>query len=1752
MSQASPSYTPQETLFSSGRTLVQRAVRNIDKQSVILKSIESDYPSLAQLQRFSFSYEVVKKFNHPNIIKVIDYIETDNSPIMVIEDTHAIDLRHYIKTFPDNRLPLKVFLNIAIQLADALSVIHHAQVIHKDLHPGNMVINPDNGQVQIIDFGLASLLNREQPALLRPEVMEGVLAYMSPEQTGRMNRALDYRTDFYTLGITCYELLTGYVPFTANDALGLVHAHIAKVQIPAVEACPDIPAIISNIIDKLLDKTAEGRYQSALGLKKDLEKCKFALASNRPLQVFPLGMEDISDRFQVPQKLYGREDDVATLMQHFYQVVAGSPQLLAISGYSGIGKSALVHEVHKPIAAHNGLFITGKFDQFQRNVPYSALQQALKIWLQHVLALPESKLQQKQHALNQTLGANARVLIDFMTEFKPLLGELPNVPTLGAEESKNRFHRVFLQLIKLITQEKPLVLFIDDLQWADRGTLNLLTVLMSEPECHLLVIVAYRDNEVDEIHPAWQTLQAIKTEQAESICSLTLGPLPLEEINQLLTDALHRPSGDVQPLAQLIIQKTAGNPFFINEFLKTLYSEELLNFDLKQHGWQWDIEAINAKDITGNVVELMLEKMLRLPSETQKLLQLASCIGSSFDLEIVAVVAEQSVADVTRLFWPAIKEGLLIQTGGDWLIGVEGKPKGPHQIMSNGVEYNTSVLPLQTQCKFLHDRMLQAAYESLPDELRQQTHLSIGRLLYKHVEPKQVDHQLFAIIEQLNQGRNLIETEPERLQLARLNLQAAEKAKQASVWEVAVRYAQIGVSLLPETCWKTDYSTSYALHLIRIECEFLVSNYEEGKQLAEVLINRAQAPLEKAQICLLLLSQTASSININFSIEKGLEGLRYCNIQIPDITQVNDHLIRAEHQAVKHLLTLKNRGTIEPSNKSIPSEISLVYRLYSKLMVTLKVAGKQHMLSYLACKAIRTAMENGQNEQTIAIYSHYSCLLSYLREYQEADRIAQATLTLVEQYPQCPDLPAIYNALGSTQWHYNHPLQESVELQLKAHEIGLEYGDIQLGVFAGYSNATINKYAQGLPLSQLDNHLKTLFAIIQKYNIKTSAGRYYRRLVDMLTLPNSKNQLNSSAFTTEEWQVIQSCVIKSFIEHLQLQWFFWSGQIEDAWQAVKMAEPDLKLMSGFITPLEHRFLAALLACKQYPQADAKTQVELNQYLNDSLDELKTLTPLCAANFEHKYHLLLAEQGRYQNHPMEDVVAHYEKAIESAKANKFIQYQALANELFALYWQSREVGSAFKGYLKAALYLYNKWGCKARINYLKKEHGTLISSPSQNSLSSFSLSETESHTSSQNSDDEGLDFDSVMKSARVISSELKLKKLAVKVMKLIAENVGAQIAALILNSESGPQVEAIVSGQSNGEPQALDQCDKLPINIINYVLRTNTLLNLPNVADENPFKDDPYLITQPPQSILCVPVNYRDKHIGVLYLENHLTPNAFTQSRLNVIEMLLSQAAISIENARLFEEVSALNLGLEQKVVERTQQLNDSNRAMLAANEELKSFSYTVSHDLRSPLNIIKGYSEILLDDYEDQLDADGGDIINCIIASTRKMTELINGLMALSLVQQKEIELKSVSLSDLAQKISNELSEEKPDVAVSFNYVKNITVSGDKRMLYSVMQNLLSNAWKYSSKVAQPKVEFGVEKQNEKTVYFVKDNGAGFDMSQIKNLFGVFKRLHSEREFPGTGIGLATAKRIINKHSGEIWAEAEVDKGARFYFTLEA
>jgi len=890
-------------IYESDNSVVYRGILNEDNQPVILKVLKENYPTPEELTRYRQEYEITRRFNLDGVINAYSLFKHQNTLVMCLEDFGGDSLKVWLA---ERQFTPEELLTLAIQTTEILAQIHRQNIIHKDINPSNIVWNSTTGQLKIIDFGIATQLSRETPTLKNPNVLEGTLAYLSPEQTGRMNRALDYRTDFYSLGVTFYELFTGQLPFETTDAMELVHCHLAKQPPPPIDVNPEIPRTISDIIIKLLAKTAEERYQSAHGIKWDLQECQARLARSQHAP-FTLAQQDFSERFQIQQKLYGREREIETLLAAFERIAnpqnpllasKGGPGGILVAGYSGIGKSALVREIYQSLTAKQGYFISGKYDQFGRNIPYSALVNAFKELVQLLLTQSAAQVSDWKEKLQTALGPNGQLIIDVIPEIQLIVGKQPAVMVLGPTESQNRFNLVFKNFIRVFCQpEHPLVLFLDDLQWADLATLKLLELIMTDKEMgYLFLIGAYRDNEVSPSHPLMMALDKLREAQV-TLNQIHLKPLTGPHVKQLIADSLHSEPATVKPLSDLVMRKTGGNPFFVNQFLHTLYEEKLLRFQtsevfqtspVPQHGWQWDIAQIEAMNITDNVVELMIGKLKKLPESTQHVLRLAACVGNRFDLNTLSVISEKNTDNTYQNLMPALEEGLVLPTSKLELT--------EDDILNSPVKIR--------HFQFLHDRVQQAAYVLIDEAHKKAVHLQIGRLLLANTPSEGLEEQLFDIVGHLNNGVVLVDKQAEKNEIARLNLRVGKKAKAAMAYGAAVKYLNAGRECLAPDSWQTQYELTLNLYMETVESFYLNTDYEPAKTLSEVVLQRAKTVLEKVKVSEIQMQIYLAQLQQTKTVETGLQALEMLGypitkdgnlvVKLPSLTNLAEFPIMTE------------------------------------------------------------------------------------------------------------------------------------------------------------------------------------------------------------------------------------------------------------------------------------------------------------------------------------------------------------------------------------------------------------------------------------------------------------------------------------------------------------------------------------------------------------------------------------------------------------------------------------------------------------------------------------------------------------------------------------------------------------------------------------------------------------------------------------------------------------------------------------------
>lgn len=1531
-------YKIQEKIHQGINTEIYRGIRLSDQTPVILKILVAAYPTIEELTQFRNEYEMSKYLQEiPGIVTPIELLNYGNGLAIVFNDMGGISLKEYLEKKQESShnsglnylgLSLKEFLPIAIQLATTLGEIHQRQIVHKDIKPHNIIINPETGLVKITDFSIASRLSEEIATVSNPDQLEGTLAYMSPEQTGRMNRTLDYRSDYYSLGVTFYEMLTGSLPFKSDDFLELIHCHIAKNPPKLSQFNPEIPPAIEGLVLKLMAKAAEDRYRSAKGIIHDLQTCYQQLETSGKIDLIP-GESDRVGQLLIAQKLYGRNAEVAQLMETFDRVAAGNTEMILVSGYSGIGKTALVSEVHKPIVKSRGYFISGKFDQYKRNIPYSSLIQAFAELIRQLLTEPDTAIQTWKKQLLNALENNGQVICDVIPEVALIIGEQPEVPSLGLTESQNRFNRVFQQFISVFTTpEHPLVIFLDDLQWADSASLKLIHLLLTNPEQkYLLFIGAYRDNEVSPSHPTIQAIEKIAA-AGTPVSNIVLGPLKIQDVCALLADTLINSSG-IEELAELLTHKTQGNPFFLIQLLKTLYAESLLVYDYTQGSWQWNLAQIQALGITdSNVIELLAKNLQKLPKATQEVLKIAACIGYQFNLELLAIVTDKSQTETAADLWSALQTGLVLPLGKDYKIPLFfGEDEKTRQRLSD----------VKVNYKFLHDRVQEAAYSLIPESEKKATHLKIGQLLLKNTSEAKRSENIFALVNQLNYGIDLINQQIEKNELAALNLLAGKKAKEANAYEAAANYLNIGLSLLAEDSWQSDYSLTLALYTEAMEAEYLSSNFAGAESLGKMILQRASNLLDRIKVYETNIQIfTCKNQNLQ-AIETGIAALKILGISLENVSVADsDRLDLPSLEEVQNL-----------------PEMTDVYKLAAlKILISLLVPvllAKPDILLPIILTQINLCLEYGHTASAALPYAWYGMLLcGSLGDPEKGYHAGQLAIKLLERFNGNLFKSCVYNLMYAFIQPWKKHIRESLESLQEAIYTGLEFGDLlyssycalnySVYLLATESNLEILKRKQ-YPyielLVKLKNHLPLCCIKAWHQFIKNLQGLNSDKELLIGDSFDEERILPELHEANDSWSLFTVYLIKEILPYI------FKNYQRALTNAIK-TESYTASVTMFTFVATHKMYYSLILLALYPEAETSEQIEYLKQVEINQQKLGQWAHHAPMNFQHKYDLVAAEKARVLGQTL-TAMELYDRAIAGAKENEYIQEEALANELAAEFYLSLGREKVAKTYIIDAYYCYAKWGAVAKVKDLEIAYPQLLAQIKQSAgnktVAERSTQTTIVKTTLGNSG--ALDLATIMKASLAISSEILLDKLLAQLINILLENAGAEKAFLFLKEKTelklaaSTQVnqEAIVyqplvgtNGRTplqvsagSGQPSVTEPGDvksvnpayslqptpssaDLPLGVINYVQRTGSHVILTDARTQGLFTNDPYITAHQVKSLLCAPIIKGSKLVGIIYLENNLAIGAFTKEHLKVLELLSGQAAISLELARYVNEV----------------------------------------------------------------------------------------------------------------------------------------------------------------------------------------------------------------------------------------------------------
>ncbi|WP_437850539.1 AAA family ATPase [Sorangium sp. So ce363] len=1495
----SPRYRVLEVLHQGADTILYRARREEDGRPVVLKVLRRDHASPHALGRLQHELEVARALDTAVIVRPYAMESLGDQAALVLEDFGGRSLDRLLDgDGPTRPMSIERFLPLALRLTGALAELHRRHVIHKDIKPQNLLYNPDTGEVKITDLGIASLSPRESQHLVHNSLIEGTLAYMAPEQTGRMNRSIDERTDLYSLGVTFYEMLTGALPFRANDPVEWVYCHIAQKPVPPDTLVPSIPPLLSEIVLKLLSKAAEERYQSAAGLLHDLDECLARWRANGDIQPFALGERDRSDRFRVPQRRYGREREIEALLAAFERVVAnGRPELTLVSGYSGIGKSSLVAELHGPVVRERGFFLSGKFDQTARDVPYRAFLQAFRALFQEILGASEEQVERWRRQLREALGQNGRLLTDVLPELDLLLGPQPPVPELPPTEAQSRLLATLQRFVaECARKEHPVALFLDDLQWADAASLLLLEQLATYAGSeHLLLIGAYRDNEVGPAHPLRLTLAEVQKRGA-AVSELVLAPLSAAHVGALVAEAVHAPEAHVEPLSQLVYEKTGGNPFFVLQFLIALHEERLITFDTEQRVWRWDIAAIRDKGFTDNVVELMAGKLNRLSVPTRDALKLAACLGNTLDLEPLAIIARRPAEELRDALEEAARERLLLRRGSGY--------------------------------RFLHDRVQQAAYSLIPAEQLAEVHLWIGRLLLKAPHAEERDEALFEVVSHLNRGAALIRSRAERDELAALNLRAGRKAKSAAAYEAAAALFAAGLSLLAPDRWETQHELTYDLTFERAHVAYITGGFDEAERLLEELPQRARTHGETAAVVELALAFYLTRGQCARGVEIGLSWLRSCDIELP--RHPTDAQLDKEAKCVWRALGERAIEDLIHLPPVTHPEVKLTMGVL-QAMATPAFFADVDLHCLIVLRRVELSLRHGNAESSAYAYADFARVLGpRFGRYQEGYLFGKLGHDLAQRSGLLTTKSMVFTVFGQHVLFWTRHYRETYPYSRAGFSAAVESGDLNMACLNCVWVAMF-RLLSGEPLEDVLREVDERLGFVRRAGyaythssllgahamIQALRGRPIR--VSML----DGSELDPPAFEARlDKGDLQR--LRGRYYSLKAQALYVLGAHGEALAAATRALNENPLRTEPHALIAENFYYLALSLAALVDADEEREArevrptpprELPEQLLECERQLGAWARNGPDNFLHKHALVRAEIARLRGQESE-AIRLYEQAASSAQEGGFVQHEAIASELAAAFYHARGLATPADACLQKARAAYSRWGAHAKVEQLDQRHPHLAPRKPIAPTVTFAVRA------------EQFDVLSVVKASQSISGELQLPRLLEMLLRVAIEHAGAGEGHVLLVRKDRVSIAAALS-TSSGAARLLDAREaaaaELPQSILNYVRRSHERVLLDDAAARHPFSEDEYFRRRAPKSALCLPIVRHTRLLGLLYLENRLITGAFTPGRLSVLELLASQSAISLENAMLYAEVERENA--ERR---RAEQALKSNQATLRA------------------------------------------------------------------------------------------------------------------------------------------------------------------------------------------------------------------------------
>jgi predicted ATPase/signal transduction histidine kinase len=1695
-------------IFSQGGGApLRRIKRLVDDNEPALRTVlvTSEPVTSSNLSRFVREFELAEYLDRDWALRPLELVQERGHCVLVFEDPGGEPLSELLKD------PISVgeFLRLSIDITSAVGQMHRSGLVHKDIKPGNILVHNRDGKPRLTGFGISSRVPRERQPPEPPKFIAGTLPYMAPEQTGRMNRSVDSRSDLYALGIIFYQTLTGRLPFDAVDAMEWIHCHIARQPASVTKVNPDVPLVISAIIDKLLKKPAEARYQTAAGLEYDLRRCLADWDRTCRIDSFPLGELDVSGRLLIPEKLYGRERDIDELLAAFDRVLKnGTPEWVLVSGYSGIGKSAVVNELHKVLVPPRAIFAAGKFEQYKRDVPYATLAQAFRSIIRQLLSQEQEELKSWRDNLIQALDSNGSLITDLIPELKLIIGEQPAATELPPLEARARFQLVFRRFIGVFARpEHPLALFLDDLQWLDEATLELIEGLLTHPDVrHLLLVGAYRDNEVSATHPLIRRLEIIR-ENGARVRNLVLSALGMEDLGRLVTDSFHCESQQSIALAGLIFEKTAGNPFFAIQFIATLVDEGLIAFDHTAARWCWDLSRIDAKGYTDNVVELMADKLHRLPNEAQEVLQRLACLGNSGTIASLSMICGYDESRLDGDLWEARRAQLVIRSDNAY--------------------------------RFIHDRVQEAAYSLIPQERRAEIHLSIGRLLVTGIPPEKREDAIFEIVSQFERCVGLISLPAERDEVAELNLMAGKRAKGSAAYASALAFFRAGVGLLDKESWDRQRDLIFALELNLGECEFLTGQLWAAEERLVALSTRARTAAEQAAVASLRVDVCTALDQPDRAVGVCLEYLR--TVGIAWSPHPTDEEARLEYERIWSLLGAR---TIEDIIDLPLMENTASLAILDVLAKVLSSAWHTdaNLVALTICKRVSLSLEHGNCDASCQAYVMIGSLAGQrFGDYQAGYRFGRLGCDLVDVRGLKRFEARTFMCFASFVLPWAKHVDASDNLLRRSLQTANATGDLTFVAYSG-DHLITHLLAAGAPLDEVQLEAESGLAFAEK----TRFGSVIDRMTAQLGLIKSLRGLLSTFGSFDDGQSTEQDIEYRFANSpnlamaecrywiRKLQARFLAGDYATAIFAAERAQSLLWTLYLHLETADYHYYGALAHAASYGTATSEDKARHHDALDKHHGQLRVWAACCPENFKNRESLIGAEIARIEGRVL-DAMELYEQAIHSARANGFVHNEAIAYEMAAEFYDGRGLEDFSRVYRQKARDAYRCWRADGKVHQLQERYRYLRPEIPDRHFPGTIAAPVEH-----------LDLATVIKVSQALSGEMELRRLIDTLVRLAVEHAGAERGVLLLSqgSELWQEAQAVVGDNSIAVHQENVPDGKLSDAIVQYVMRSREVVIVDDAVNDPAYSIDSYVMARRIRSILCLPLITESKVVGVLYLENNLAPGVFTPSRTSVLKLLALQAAISLENAYLYK-----NLADAEKARDQAR----SEFAHVSRVWSLGALTASIAHEINQPLaSIITNGDTGLRLLARPEADLDSVKMLTKrIVEDGRRAAKIIDRVRTMA--SRGATRKSTIALAEVASESAAFLNRElhARGVSMSLELASDLPdVVADRTQLQQVIVNLLINAMQALAEtdVADKRINIRANRKDGDTVCcMIEDNGPGIDAEYLPRLFdGLFTTKET-----GMGLGLPIARSIIEAHEGSIRADNESGLGgARFIIEL--